>query len=130
MTNSPAAAFHLYTTILRVCSLEQSVDWYDRIMDMKVVYRDLGYKLASVQDSYGNRVTLWETAAEEPDPVPITPSSATVAFITEHAGASWQLLKQRGANTSDLIDDRTGVLFFWVYDPTGHALLVIQLLPE
>jgi catechol 2,3-dioxygenase-like lactoylglutathione lyase family enzyme len=129
MTDS-LSSFHYYTILLRVSDLAKSIEWYERVMDMNVSYRDLGYPLVTVEDVKGNRLTLWAVTKEEPPIVPMTRESAMIAFVTESIEATRALLIERGADASQIIDYRTGVRSVWVHDPDNHALLFVQILPE
>jgi catechol 2,3-dioxygenase-like lactoylglutathione lyase family enzyme len=119
----------LYTTILRVRNVERSVEFYCRVFDLDSDYYDLSYPLASLTTNSGMRLTFWEAPAGEPLPV-LTPAGGFATFVTADAVASHGEIAGRGATVSPLDYNQTGVCFFWVTDPDGHSVLVLQLLPE
>ena len=121
--------YDLYTTILRVRDVSRSVAFYERVFDLQTEFRDLRYPLASLTTESGMRLTFWEAAADESLSV-MTPASGFVSFITPDAAASRAEMARRGATVSPLDDSRVGVRFYWVTDPDGHSVLVLQLLPE
>jgi catechol 2,3-dioxygenase-like lactoylglutathione lyase family enzyme len=119
----------LYTTILRVRSLDRSVEFYQRVFDLQPTFRDLTYPLVSMTNDRGMRLTFWETTTDEAVTA-LTPESGFVTFITTDAAASHVEISRRDATVSPLDRSKPGVCFFWVTDPDGHSLLVIQLLPD
>jgi catechol 2,3-dioxygenase-like lactoylglutathione lyase family enzyme len=116
----------LYTTILRVSNLERSVEWYSKVFGLQPVYRDLSYRLASMVGGKGQRITLREATGNRAVE-PMRLEGAYVVFVTTDAEAMHNDLIQRGFSVGS-VEDHPGVRLFWVPDPDGHQLCVLQFL--
>ena len=114
----------LYTTILRVRNLDQSVQWYCRIFGLQSEHHDNQYRLAVLRASSGQTIALREVAADRK----ISPSglnSAYVVFMTPDADQTHDRLAGQGEKVGS-VQDHPGVRLFWLYDPDGHPLCVLQ----
>jgi catechol 2,3-dioxygenase-like lactoylglutathione lyase family enzyme len=114
----------LYTTILRVRNLEQSLEWYCRIFGLQPDLKDNQYRLAVLKGGTGQTIALRESPADHK----ITPSglnSAYVVFMTPDADETHDRLAGQGEKVGS-VQDHPGVRLFWLYDPDGHPLCVLQ----
>lgn len=117
----------LYTTILRVRDLEVSERWYADVLGMKFIYRDLSYPLVSMVGPGGARLTLWKID-EGLSVEPVGYQAAFPTFVTRDVSTTHAELERKGAKVEPVDSGKSGVLFFWVLDPDGHRLLVLQML--
>ena len=119
----------MHTTVLRVSNLERSISWYTEKLGMNVIYRDIHYRLVMVRDSGESQLSLWEL---RPGEEPTTASKSTVypVFISTDALADHHSLAERGVDPDPVEDYPHGLRMFWITDPDGHRLCVIEFLPE
>jgi len=113
-----------YTTILRVRDLERSVEWYRDVLGLQPVNRDFQYRLVDLVSARGQRITLRELN----DDKPIIKSglrSAYEVFITANADEAHSQLLAQGETVGE-VEDHPGVRLFWVEDPDGHPLCILQ----
>ncbi|HEY3293900.1 MAG TPA: VOC family protein [bacterium] len=122
--NEPFPRPELYTTILRVRNVEESVAWYRRVFDLSPEHYDARYRLAVLSGVKGQRITLREAAGGQA----VTTSglhSVYVVFMTPSADESHARLTEMGEKVSE-VQDQPGVRLFWLYDPDGHPLCILQ----
>jgi len=122
--NEPFPWPELYTTILRVRNLDESVAWYGRVFGLVPEHNDLRYRLAVLTGSKGQRVTLREAGADRS--IGLTGlNSAYVVFMTPNADETHAQLVKQGERVG-AVQDQPGVRLFWVHDPDGHQLCILQ----
>jgi catechol 2,3-dioxygenase-like lactoylglutathione lyase family enzyme len=124
--NDVPPQFELYTTILRVTDLERSVQWYSEVFGLQPVYRDVGYRLVSLVGGKGQQITLREATGNRTiEPTGL--DGAYVVIVTTDAETTHENLINRGIGVCP-VESHPGVRLFWVPDPDGHRLCVLQFM--
>jgi catechol 2,3-dioxygenase-like lactoylglutathione lyase family enzyme len=119
-----ALSLELYTTIIRVRNLERSVEWYQNVLGLKQMTRDLHYRLVELAGEKGQRIALRELN----DGKPVATGglrSTYVVFMTPDVDEVHARLERQGHKVEP-IQDHPGVRLFWLYDPDNHPLCILQ----
>lgn len=114
----------LHTTVIRVHDLERSHDWYVNKLGMREIYRDLRYRLRSYALGEQGQLTLWELPPGS-EHVPMTQFNGYVVLISEAIEDERTALEQRGVAVDPIIKE-DGLRVFWITDPDGNKLAVLQ----
>ncbi len=119
----------LHTMVLRVANLERSRTWYTQKLGMDVIYEDVHYRLLMLRNEGESQISLWEY---RPGETPTTSSKETAypVFLSLNARDDHRALAERGVNPSPIEDYPHGLRLFWITDPDGHRLCVIEFLME
>jgi catechol 2,3-dioxygenase-like lactoylglutathione lyase family enzyme len=126
--DDPSRLLQLSSIILRVENLEHSEAWYQSVFGFQVDYRDPSYRLVRFSGGITGSVALWERRPGESFQ-PLNRESAFLTFVAPDLYEAREALVARGADCTPLSTE-PGTHFFWVSDPNGHQILVIQLLME
>lgn len=114
----------LHTTVIRVRDLEQSHNWYIEKLGMREVYRDLRYHLRSYSQGGEPRFTLWELPPGA-ELVPMSKFGSYLVFFSQTIEADRAALAERGVPVSP-VEQENGLRLFWITDPDGNKLVVLQ----
>jgi catechol 2,3-dioxygenase-like lactoylglutathione lyase family enzyme len=114
--------------ILRVKNLEQSVEWYVNAFGLKPSYRDVQYHLVELTGPTHQRIMLRELS-DSHDVQPTHLYSGYVVFLTPDVEAAHAYFTGRGEPVG-AVEEYAGVRLFWVTDPDGHRLCVLQFVIE
>jgi catechol 2,3-dioxygenase-like lactoylglutathione lyase family enzyme len=119
----------LHTTVLRVADLPRSREFYERKLEMQVVYEDAHYRLISLVKGDDSRLTLWELRDHE-RPTRTGKESAYMVFFSQDALRHHEELLSRGVKVGPIEEYPQGLRLFWFSDPDANQFCVIQFLPE
>ncbi len=118
----------LHSTVLRVTNLENSIEWYQRILGLSPVYRDFSYRLVNMVGEQHQQLTLWE-ALDKKTVLTSNINGIYPVVATPDAVAYREELIQRGAKVGPIEHDE-GLTLFWILDPDDHKIVVLQFLIE
>jgi len=119
----------LHAIMLRVTNLERSRKWYTETLGFTVAFEDSHYKLLTLRDQGEGQLAIWELRPGE-IPTVATQEAAYPVFISTHASEDHRLLAARGANPEPIQDYPHGLRVFWVSDPDGHRICVLEFMME
>lgn len=120
-----AADMKLQTSVMRVRNLEQAADWYVQVLGFCEAFRDLRVRARTFVLNGATRITLYELGPDE-EHIPTGKHSAYLVFATDDIHAEQDRMRQLGAELSPLETD-PGWQLFWITDPDGNKMMVIQL---
>ncbi len=128
MTDQPLQ-MRPHAIVLRVKNLEASRAWYESTLDMTVVFTDPFYKLVTLARNGESQLAIWELRDGEAGTVALKEAAYPV-FLSQDALSDQRVLTERGANPTAIEDYPNGLRMFWLSDPDGHRILVLEFLPE
>lgn len=130
--------FRIHHTMLPVADLERSIEFYTRVLGMKVMGRrkNEARKTEVGHVGYGDRdaqPSLELTKADGADAhAQVRPTGVHVAIQVNDLRALWAGLEGSGAALQQPPTGRAGSknLTAWISDPDGHELELIERHPE
>ena len=134
----PDLTFRIHHTMLPVANLERSIEFYTRVLGMRVMgrRRNEARKTEVGHVGYGDRdmqPSLELTQSDGGDtPVTVRPTGVHVAIQVNDLRALWNGLEGSGAVLQQPPTGRPGSknLTAWIRDPDGHELELIERHPE
>jgi predicted enzyme related to lactoylglutathione lyase len=118
----------LYSTVVRVRSLEPSLQWYETVLGLRTAFRDPFYKLRVLSDDRGHLITIWEMENDSP-PVTTQRNGSYLVIVTPDIDLARREIVRRGGEPEE-ITTPPGLRLFWLADPDGHRHAIMQFMPE
>jgi len=116
----------LDTVIIRVRSLDTACFWYQNVLGLRPVHKDLEKEKLAVLDTGGQiSLTIWQLKPGEQFPPHGTVGSYPI-LLSEDIVAARETLQERGVDVEEMqVDDC--VNSFGFYDPDGNRFEVCQI---
>lgn len=127
MSNAPHPAtldVHGHSTVYRVRNLEHSIVWYERVLQIHIIFRDPHLKLVDCRTPCGVNLCLFEIREHEKH-TPAGIESAYIVFIVHDVKVYRHRLTAEKVDVTEILD-RLGVSSFWFSDPDHNQFCVLQ----
>lgn len=116
---------HFRQVTLMVEKLEESIEFYETIIEMKISRRIKTNTGEVVFLTNGDRETEIELVCMPQNPK-LEVKGISFCFETEDLDAKHKLVQTKGLNPSEIRTPDANSRYFWVYDPNGISIQIRQ----
>lgn len=118
---------HLHHLAIRVINLEESIDFYEKIIGLKIS-KQFRYEAAEIAYMTNVKGATEIELIYFPDQPTYQGTGLTVCFETEQLDYMHKYITELGLQPSDIRNPNPESRYFFVYDPNGVSIQLNQIL--